>query len=312
MGESVSMSFPIPRPYRSDEQDLPRMLQLLRRRWLASAPNPDDVHPGDLLWERYKHDDAISQWYERVLLWEPDDRLLGFTIFYPRDGDVGFYLASGLDSDTELIRTMAKTVRGMAAHLGSGPALAASAFAGTVLEQTLLRLGGRAVGQPSLRMNGRALHHDDALDAQLPDGWLVRPVAGSTDYEGRVVAHRISFPRSKVTVASYERMRQIPGYEPELDLVAAGPDGTIASFALAWFDAQTQTGLFEPVGSLPEYRRRGLTRAVLTEGLRRLRARGATRVYVNSLEESAAANGLYESVGFRQLQRLRSYALPED
>lgn len=306
------MSFPTPRPYRSDERDLPPMLQLLRGRWREAAPNPDDVHPGDLFWERYKHEDAVSQWFERVLLWERDDRLLGFTIFYPRDGEVGFYLASGLDSDIELIRTMAKTVRGMAAHFGRGPTLTASAFAGTELEQTLLRLGGRAVDTPSLRMNGRALQHDDALDAQLPDGWVVRPVAGPADYEGRVAAHRVSFARSKVTVASYERMRQIPGYDSALDLVAVGPDGTIASFALAWFDAETRTGLFEPVGSLPDYRRRGLTRAVLIEGLHRLRARGATRVYVNSLEESAAANGLYESVGFRQLQRLQAYTMPED
>jgi predicted N-acetyltransferase YhbS len=287
------------------------MLRLLRRRWLASAPNPDDFHPGDLLWERYKHEDAVSRWFERVLLWEREDRLLGFSMFFPKDGEVAFSLASEIDGDTELIESMLEAARGTAAHFGKSTPLIASAFAGTPLERALQTLGGQPDNEPSFRMNGRALRRDDALVAQLPTEWVVRPVSGADEYEQRVAVHRASFERSKVTVAAYERMRQIPGYEPELDLVAVGPNGVIASFALAWFDAETKTGLFEPVGSLPDYRRQGLTRAVLMEGLHRLRARGATRAYVNCLESSPAAIGLYEAVGFRPLQRLWPYTLPE-
>jgi ribosomal protein S18 acetylase RimI-like enzyme len=287
------------------------MLQLLSRRWLAAAPNPDDFHPGDLLWERYKHEDAISRWFERVLLWERDDRLLGFSMYFPKDGEVALLLASELDGDTVLVGRMLEAARGLAAHFGKSSPLIASAFTGTALERALRTLGGQPGDTPSFRMNGRALRREDALDAPLPTGWMVRPVSAASEYEQRVAVHRASFERSKVTVAAYERMRQMPGYDSELDLVAVGPDHAIASFALAWFDAETKTGLFEPVGSLPDYRRQGLTRAVLTEGLRRLRARGATRAYVNCQEDSAAAIGLYESIGFQPLQRLWPYTLPE-
>lgn len=304
------MSFPEPRLYRSDEQDLPRMLSLLRTRWLEAAPEPDDFHPGDVLWQRSMHEDQHSRWFERVLLWEADDRLLGFTIFYPKNGEVAFCPASGVDGDTDSMRQMAQANRELAMRLGSdSPALTTGAFRGSALERSLLALGSQPVDEPFYRMNGRHLRQDDALDAQLPDGWAVRPVAGPEEYQRRVEVHWASFPQSNVTVASYARLREMPGYDAELDLVAVGPDGTIASFAIAWFDAETQTALLEPVGALPEYRRRGLTRAVLTEALRRLRERGATRVYVNSLEDSPAAIGLYESVGFRQVRRLQLYAL---
>jgi ribosomal protein S18 acetylase RimI-like enzyme len=307
------MPFPNPRPYRSDEQDLPRMLALLRSRWLEAAPEPDDFHPGDILWQRFMHEDQLSRWFERVLLWEEGERLLGFTIFYPKNTEVVFCLAREVDSDTELLKQMLQANRDLALRFNSDPSeLTTGAFPGSGLERSMLSLGSQPVDQPFFRMNGRTLSPDDALDAQLPAGWIVRPVTGPEDYEGRVKAHRASFAQSKVSVAAYTRMRAIPGYDAEMDLVAVGPDGTIASFAIAWFDAETKTALFEPVGALPEFRRRGLTRAVLIESLRRLRERGATRVYVNSLEDSVAAIGLYESAGFRQVQRLQLYALPTE
>lgn len=305
------MTFTPPRPYRSDKHDLPRMLELLRQRWLMAEPHPDDMHLGDLLWARYQHEDDVYRWFDRVLLWERGDQLLGFAIFYPKTGEVGCYLASALDGNTELIGTMLDAARKVAEIFGSDPPLTAAAFAGTALERALQALGGRLIEGPFYRMNGRILSSDEALEAPLPVGWQVRPVSGPAEYERRVEVHRASFASSKVTVSAYARMREMPGYDPELDLVAVGPDGEIASFALAWFDAETSTGLFEPVGSLPAFRRRGLTHAVMIEGLRRLRARGVTHAYVNCLEASEAAVGLYESVGFRQLQRLRSYTMPE-
>jgi ribosomal protein S18 acetylase RimI-like enzyme len=65
--------------------------------------------------------------------------------------------------------------------------------------------------------------------------------------------------------------------------------------------------VFEPVGCHPDYRQRGLTRAVMLEGMARLKALGARKAFVNSLATSLPANRLYESSGFRLVDRQRKW-----
>jgi mycothiol synthase len=57
----------------------------------------------------------------------------------------------------------------------------------------------------------------------------------------------------------------------------------------------TRSAYFEPVGTHPAHQRRGLGKAVMFEGLRRLKRMGATLAFVGGF--SPAANALYDSVG---------------
>jgi GNAT superfamily N-acetyltransferase len=96
----------------------------------------------------------------------------------------------------------------------------------------------------------------------------------------------------------YRNVQRAPLYRRDLDLVAVAPGGDFASFCTIWFDDVTRTGVFEPVGTAPAHRRRGLGKALLYEGLRRLKRIGATMAYVGSY--SAEAHALYASAGFTQ------------
>ncbi len=96
----------------------------------------------------------------------------------------------------------------------------------------------------------------------------------------------------------YRNVQRAPLYRRDLDLVAVAPDGELAAFSTVWFDDVTRTAAFEPVGTHPAHRRRGLARAVMAEGMRRAARLGATLSAVGSYSEGAGA--LYASLGFTE------------
>lgn len=93
------------------------------------------------------------------------------------------------------------------------------------------------------------------------------------------------------------RLRQTSLYDPALDLAVETDDGTAAGYALFWLDPVTKVGLVEPMRVEDAYQRRGLARALLTEGVDRLAARGARRLKVGYGTEPARA--LYTGARFR-------------
>lgn len=135
----------------------------------------------------------------------------------------------------------------------------------------------------------------------------IRHVAHGDEYVERVNVHRDAFAPSSFTLQAYQRLRAVPGYIPELDLVGVVPDGSFSSFCLCWFDSLSQRGLFEPVGTRPQWQRRGYGRAVLHEGLRRLRAYGAKTAVVGTAIDHIEAIHLFESVGMRIIKREYQY-----
>jgi mycothiol synthase len=147
------------------------------------------------------------------------------------------------------------------------------------------------------------------LDGPLPDhvpaaGYSVRALGEGAELLERCYASGLAFHPDDVSYAVnnrsdagwYRNIQNAPLYRRDLDIVAIAPDGAVASFCTVWFDDVTRSGAFEPVGTVPAHQRRGLGKAVMAEGLRRLQRIGATMAYVGSY--SAEAHRLYESMGF--------------
>ncbi|MDA0987629.1 MAG: GNAT family N-acetyltransferase [Chloroflexi bacterium] len=96
----------------------------------------------------------------------------------------------------------------------------------------------------------------------------------------------------------YRNVMKLPIYRQDLDIVAVTDDGEFAACCTCWLDSENNVAEFEPVGSLPSFRRRGIMRAVMNEGLRRLKAMGVKTAVVRTNPFNLPSIRLYESCGF--------------
>mgnify|MGYP000860837960 FL=1 len=138
--------------------------------------------------------------------------------------------------------------------------------------------------------------------AQVAPGYTVRSLGDGLELLERCYASGLGFHEGDIKYAIenrdditwYRNIQRAPLYRRDLDLIAVAPDGSIVAFCTIWFDDVTRSGYFEPVATVPKYRRLGLAQAVMTEGLHRLQQMGATTAFVGGF--SQAANSLYERV----------------
>jgi len=136
----------------------------------------------------------------------------------------------------------------------------------------------------------------------VPPGYAIRSLGDGLELLERCYASGLGFHEGEIATAVsnrddptwYRNIQTAPLYRRDLDLVAIAPDGAIAAFCTIWFDDVTRSAYFEPAATVPAHQRRGLGKALLTEGLRRLQRMGATRAFVSG--HSIPANALYRSV----------------
>jgi mycothiol synthase len=147
---------------------------------------------------------------------------------------------------------------------------------------------------------------DPLPDLELRAGFQARHVLES-EFEERISVHRDAFDPSKFTLQRYARVRSMAGYRPDLDLVISTPENEFAAYCIAWLS--NGMGYFEPVGTRAAYRRQGLGRAVILEGLKRLEALGAHSASVFSFAKNRA---FYESCGFVVVNDWQGYSFKQE
>jgi mycothiol synthase len=174
-----------------------------------------------------------------------------------------------------------------------------------VRRDVLLRHGYISSGEPSFFYTVRSLL-EPLPDSVLPEGFVIRSAAGEYEADALGDVHSGAFG-SHWPPGDYLRVMRSPAYDMDRELVVVAPDGRLAAFLVYWIDPVSRSGLFEPVGCHSEFQGRGLAKALMHEGLRRMRARGMTTAVVKHENDNPAAAALYASVGFRTLYTLAEY-----
>ena len=142
---------------------------------------------------------------------------------------------------------------------------------------------------------------DKDFEPELPAGYKFRSMDEEISFVKRYNVLNKSFHPEDDFIEevpdSFMKMVQAPMYRPELDLIIEDENGNFASSCVIWFDEENEIGMFEPVGTHPDYTRKGLGKQLIIEGLRRLKNIGAKQAYV----ESYGANRykFYKKTGFK-------------
>jgi len=92
---------------------------------------------------------------------------------------------------------------------------------------------------------------------------------------------------------SYEAEMRRPNVDLNLKVAVVAPNGNFVSYCGMWYDPEAGYAVIEPVATDPEYRKRGMGKAAVLEGIKRVAALGAKKVLVGSSQQ------FYYSIGMR-------------
>lgn len=245
-----------------------------------------------------------------ALIWETDGRIAAFAMPDGGPGEVHMVVHPAWHTpelEDEIVRTAEQRI---AARTDcTGRSLTVWVHERDRLRQQVVAARGyaRAAGaerQWRVGLDDRQQSGLSGAEAEAPvaAGYTIRSLGDGLELLERCYASGLGFHRGDIKVAVenrndvtwYRNIQSAPLYRRDLDIVAIAPDGAIAAFCTAWFDDVTRSGYFEPLATVPAHRRRGLARAVMAEGLRRLTRLGAVTAQVGGYNHEA--NALYRSV----------------
>lgn len=132
----------------------------------------------------------------------------------------------------------------------------------------------------------------------LPEGFRLTSLADECDW---AKVHRVMWrgfnhpgepPAGQEELEERRKMFDTPKARRDLKIAVRAPDGDFASFCGMFYEPTNRYAYVEPVATDPTYRRMGLGKAAVLEGIRRCADLGATVAYVGSDQE------FYLSIGF--------------
>ncbi|MFI5564355.1 GNAT family N-acetyltransferase [Amycolatopsis japonica] len=165
----------------------------------------------------------------------------------------------------------------------------------------------------------RMEHSLAALDAsELPDGFVVEPWSERNDEDFRAVrnaAYRDYWGAVPMPVDLWRNKIINQTFQPEASFLLREAGAAAGMLVTMWWEADTEvTGVrdahFMAIGTLREYRRRGVASALMGHALRAAAEQGYDRASLNvDSVDPAGAFGVFEKAGFVPTMRYVRWAL---
>ncbi len=285
--------------------DLRAMLDLL-----AEGRKADNgtyyIHGGDLQWWLFYTDLPPQTWQSNIRLWMQAGRLIGWALLSHNEDAFDVFADPRLRGEALEHEMFAWAVEQMSAHDSVQNVWVAEHDEARI---HWLQANGFAREQSHIVLFNRSL--SGPLDGPpLPEGFSIRTSRGEEDAQLRSVASYAAFKARKPFEKYWPRtlrFMQSPIYVPQHEIFINAPQGEVTAYCIVWTDTLNKAGHFEPVGTHPDFQRKGLGKILLFESLRRLKSEGMREAFVCTNHDNEAAIRLYESVGFQKAKRLLTF-----
>lgn len=143
--------------------------------------------------------------------------------------------------------------------------------------------------------------YDENTAYTLPEGYKVVSLQDEYDlYKYNRVLwrgfnHEGEPPVTEEAIQGRKNSLSGPGVNLSLNIAVVAPNGDFVSYCGMWYKEGTDYALVEPVATDPDYRKKGLGKAVVLEAVKRCGQLGAKRAYVGSSQQ------FYYNIGFHPI-----------
>jgi len=232
----------------------------------------------------------------KIGIWEDDEQIVGVATF---DCELGSAFCLTLPEYAFLKKEMLLYAKGSLSKDGKF---------GVIIADTDLKFQNIAANlglSATEKKENNAIFYLDKTSTEydLPDGFHITTMKETFDlYQYLRVLwkgfnHELNgegefqFPKEKECLSKEEMIR--PNVDLNLKVAAVAPDGNFAAYCGMWYDPEAGYAVIEPVATDPKYRKMGLGKAVVLEGIRRVGELGARTALVGSSQQ------FYYSIGLR-------------
>jgi ribosomal protein S18 acetylase RimI-like enzyme len=214
----------------------------------------------------------------RIGIWEADGRIVGVAHYESHLGEAFFELHAGYTGLKPQLLEYAQ------AHLYSSSSGEPSLHVyvndfDKDLEALVMACGYKKDDRLARPMSQWVAAAGTSPAIPLPDGFRLKSLAEEDDLlkVQRVLWRGFNHAGEPPAggIEEQTRMQSGPHFRKDLTLVAEAPNGEYAAFCGMWYEAANKIAYVEPVATDPDYRRMGLGKALVLEGIRRCRNLGA-------------------------------------
>jgi hypothetical protein len=132
-------------------------------------------------------------------------------------------------------------------------------------------------------------------DVSLPPGFRITSLAEFGHYPERIDLENKIWGAS-LDETWFRGKSSAPSYSYDWDLIVISPEEVMVAQSLVWLYPKIRSAEIDPLGTHPDFRKRGLSKALVLESFKRMREKGSRNAYIASETQDQVVSHLYASL----------------